>query len=344
MNLLSVAAVLIVLAAAHAIATPGSRLGSGLKASFLHDRTRDNDKKDVSVLAASAAKKSEVSLNPFDLCLCGSFATALGDFLMHPIDTIKIVQQSGKNTGGLFQVAGQIFKESGLAGFYPGVTAYVIGDGLSGAVKFASFEVGKKWLEARTDESKHGVVQFICAAGAMLACSFILVPGEVIKCRLQAGTIDSMLGGIVQIVKDEGIGGLYQGYFSTLVRDVPYTMLELGLYENIKSAIQRYNAKKKSSDALSQADELVAAAVTGGVTGFVTTPLDVIKTKLMLTEGGSLGVMGTLMDTYKAGGVDALFVGVAARVSWILPFTAFYLPVYDMLKRRLLEYKQQQQQ
>lgn len=332
---------LALLSLSHGIVTPGSRLGSGLAS---RGNRHDRGDKDVNVLAASAAKKKEVSLNPFDLCLCGSFATALGDFLMHPIDTIKIVQQSGKNTGGIFQVARQIFKESGVGGFYPGVAAYVIGDGLSGAVKFASFEVGKKWLEERTDESQHGMVQFICAAGAMLACSFILVPGEVIKCRLQAGTIDSMLGGIVQIVKDEGIGGLYQGYFSTLVRDVPYTMLELGLYENIKSAIQRFNQKNKNSNSLSQADELVAAAVTGGVTGFVTTPLDVIKTKLMLQEGGAaIGVMGTLMDTYKTGGMDSLFVGVAARVSWILPFTAFYLPVYDTMKRRLLQYKESQQ-
>ena len=74
-------------------------------------------------------------------------------------------------------------------------------------------------------------------------------------------------------------------------------------------------------------------------------PDDVVRAqaKLMLQEKGSLSVFGTLMDTYKAGGLDALFVGVAARVSWILPFTAFYLPVYDMTKRKLLEFKQGQQ-
>lgn len=33
---------------------------------------------------------------------------------------------------------------------------------------------------------------------------------------------------------------------------------------------------------LDQQDELLAAALTGGVTAFITTPLDVIKTKLMM--------------------------------------------------------------
>jgi hypothetical protein len=37
--------------------------------------------------------ESEVSLNAFDLCLCGAFATAFGDFVMHPVDTIKVSQQ-----------------------------------------------------------------------------------------------------------------------------------------------------------------------------------------------------------------------------------------------------------
>lgn len=36
----------------------------------------------------------EKTLSAFDLCLCGAFATVIGDFAMHPIDTIKIIQQS----------------------------------------------------------------------------------------------------------------------------------------------------------------------------------------------------------------------------------------------------------
>jgi hypothetical protein len=39
-------------------------------------------------------KKVEKALNAIDLCLCGAFATMFGDFVMHPIDTIKIIQQA----------------------------------------------------------------------------------------------------------------------------------------------------------------------------------------------------------------------------------------------------------
>ena len=33
-------------------------------------------------------------------------------------------------------------------------------------------------------------------------------------------------------------------------------------------------------------------------------------------------------------GINALFVGSAARVAWLLPFTTIYLGVYEICKRR----------
>lgn len=39
-------------------------------------------------------KSKSVYLNALELCLCGAIATIIGDFVMHPIDTIKITQQT----------------------------------------------------------------------------------------------------------------------------------------------------------------------------------------------------------------------------------------------------------
>ena len=43
----------------------------------------------------------------------------------------------------------------------------------------------------------------------------------------------SITQGIATIWRTEGLLGFYQGYFSICLRDVPFTMLELGLYENL---------------------------------------------------------------------------------------------------------------
>lgn len=303
---------------------------------------RSQQFKDTTVIAAASKSKdgavAEPVLNAFDLFLCGLFATALGDFIMHPIDTIKVTQQGATAAVGIIQTAKNIFAKGGIVGFYPGVIPYCTADGLSGAIKFASFELSKIFVEARVPLKFHPLMQFVCAAGAMLACSVVLVPGEVIKTRLQTGMVTSVLQGITQTLQQDGIGGLFAGYYATMLRDVPYTMLELGLYENIKSAIRKVQRR----DTLTQREELTAAAITGGFTGFITTPLDLVKTKLMMqsSSGGQYkNAFDALGSIYKAGGVSALFVGASARVAWLLPFTTIYLGIYELSKRQVLSIK-----
>mmetsp|Transcript_10984 Transcript_10984/g.17905 ORF Transcript_10984/g.17905 Transcript_10984/m.17905 type:complete len:355 (+) Transcript_10984:72-1136(+) len=282
-------------------------------------------------------QKRGMQLNAFELCLCGAFATLVGDFVMHPIDTIKVTQQTAVATLGFFAAIKQIFTTSGPLGFYQGIVPYLIGDGSSGAVKFAVFESSKKYLEAKLPERYHSGVQFLTAAIAMLACSVILVPGEVIKTRIQAAAGGSMMGVIAQTLKSEGVGGLFSGYYATLVRDVPYTMLELGVYENIKTFMRKLG---NNGGELSGKEELTAAAITGAVAAFFTTPLDLVKTKLMMQGVGGAaqysGVAGALASIYSEGGVSGLFVGATARIAWLVPFTTIYLGVYEASKRQFL--------
>jgi hypothetical protein len=93
---------------------------------------------------------------------------------------------------GLLSTAKDIIRLKGPLGLYQGVVPYLIGDGLSGAIKFATFELSKRFVEKKLPEKCHGASKFICAAFAMLVCSFVLVPAEVLKTRLQAGTVRSI--------------------------------------------------------------------------------------------------------------------------------------------------------
>jgi hypothetical protein len=83
-------------------------------------------KKDAKVVDIDV---SHIRLNAFELCLCGAFATAFGDIVMHPLDTIKVLQQAG---GGLsiLATARQIIATSGFFGLYQGVIPYCSADGL----------------------------------------------------------------------------------------------------------------------------------------------------------------------------------------------------------------------
>eukprot|EP01031_Cornospumella_fuschlensis_P024732 gene24732-29884_t len=323
--------------------------------------------------ASNTDAESKSQLTILDLALCGALATAFGDFVMHPLDTIKITQQTAAIPKSLLSTASDIVASKGLGGLYGGVVPYVLGDGMAGAVKFSVYEVVKKYVEDRVDEKYHKFTKFFCAVKvdifedarigesisllclsdvtsaeistflvnggslAMLASSFVLVPAEVVKTRLQAGSGSSIIGTVLAILGKEGAKGLYAGYFATLVRDLPYTILELGLYENIKALIQR----RPPHPPLLRApyDELSAAAITGGMVSLVTTPLDLVKTLMMMgTHDG--GVFATLSSIYQARGWAGVFTGWGARVGWLLPFTTIYLYVYEVLKRMAGRYRE----
>lgn len=51
---------------------------------------------------------------------------------------------------------------------------------------------------------------------------------------IQVGSLYTVFS---QVLKSDGIKGLFSGYYATLVRDVPYTMLELGNIEYITIVI-----------------------------------------------------------------------------------------------------------
>lgn len=96
--------------------------------------------------------------------------------------------------------------------------------------------------------------------------------------------------------------------------------------------------KKGNDENLS--DKIAVAAVTGAITGFVTTPFDCIKTKVVLDESGLYnGFIDCFTDTLSNQGVNSLFQGGTTRVVWVMIFTAIYLPTYDLIKRLMQKAK-----
>ena len=72
------------------------------------------------------------------VALAGGITSIVGNGLMHPVDTIKTIQQSD---GGLylsFIEAGRLlFHQSGIGGFYKGLNIYATCEALAGCIKFA---------------------------------------------------------------------------------------------------------------------------------------------------------------------------------------------------------------
>jgi hypothetical protein len=86
------------------------------------------------------------------------------------------------------------------------------------------------------------------------------------------GTVDAAR----TIYKVEGFSALFHGYKATLWRDLPFSALQFAFYEEFRDGAKRHIGSNNIGLPL----EIATAASAGGMAGVITTPLDVVKTRI----------------------------------------------------------------
>lgn len=95
------------------------------------------------------------------------------------------------------------------------------------------------------------------------------------------------------IIRTEGFSALFHGYKATLWRDLPFSALQFAFYEEERDWAKRYVGSGNIGLPL----EIATAASAGGMAGVITTPLDVVKTRIQ-TQHNDTG--STSPNTQKA--------------------------------------------
>lgn len=111
-------------------------------------------------------------------------------------------------------------------------------------------------------------------------------------------------------------GSLYRGYGITLMREVPFAMVQFPLYERLKIWWGDHQGHP-----VSPLQAAACGSITGGFAAGLTTPLDVLKTRLMLGKDKHGRVYHNAVDVLKRTvaeeGFPTLMSGVQPRVFWI---------------------------
>ena len=106
------------------------------------------------------------------------------------------------------------------------------------------------------------------------------VPVEVVKQRRQAGDLRPSLVVANQAWRRDGLQGLYRGGLTTLAREVPFSLIQFPLWELLKANLEEHRGRPSTP-----IESSACGALGGVVAGAVTTPLDVVKTRMMLNTG-----------------------------------------------------------
>lgn len=157
----------------------------------------------------------------------------------------------------------------------------------------------------------------------------VRVPAEVIKQRAQASKqFSSSLQSLKYILANkhgEGvIRGLYRGWGATIFREIPFTVIQFPLYEALKLNWAQWQNKDK----VAPWQGAVCGSMAGGVAAASTTPLDVIKTRIMLNES-KVGIVSIVKGIVKEEGWKGFTAGIGPRTMWISAGGAIFLGVYE---------------
>ncbi|QSZ35909.1 hypothetical protein DSL72_007031 [Monilinia vaccinii-corymbosi] len=266
--------------------------------------------------------------------LAGALAGTTVDLTLFPLDTLKTRLQSSVG----FLASG------GFTGVYRGVGSAIIGSAPGAALFFCTYEATKTALARRRDASgahvsaRGSVIEHMVAAslGEVAACA-VRVPTEVIKQRAQAGQYSSSLLTLQAILgqyKHIGITGvwreLYRGWSVTIMREVPFTIIQFPLWESMKA----YRKRGSGRDTVSAVESGLMGSLAGAVAAGATTPLDVLKTRMMLgKEKKPMRVL--LKEIIARDGPKAFFAGIGPRVMWISIGGAIFLGSYQWAYNKL---------
>ncbi|EPQ27821.1 uncharacterized protein PFL1_04566 [Pseudozyma flocculosa PF-1] len=290
--------------------------------------------------------------------MAGALSGLTVDLLFYPIDTIKTRLQSSQG----FLAAG------GFKGVYRGLGSTAVGSAPGASVFFTTYESMKPTLRRLAPDvfGERGSLgpaglHMASASIAETAACLIRVPTEVVKSRQQTssyGAKTSTAQAFRMVFKESGFRGYYRGFAGTVGREIPFTCIQFPLYERLKLEMSRSSLLGHDADSGVSNEKRVrdlptwqagiAGSIAGAIAAGLTTPLDVVKTRIMLhrdvgavadnAAGGGAGglprgvntrILPTLTHIFRTEGVKALFSGFVPRTMWIGLGGAVFLGTFD---------------
>jgi len=119
------------------------------------------------------------------------------------------------------------------------------------------------------------------------------------------GRGDRIRHSLTEILKSKGITGFYTGLQSTLIRDILFSAIQLPLFEKLRED-NFFNLAPTPAASLS-------GALAAAVAGFISCPLDVIKTREMTQDFKLSKTEALIKQIYSEYGVKGFFRGVGFR-------------------------------
>lgn len=247
--------------------------------------------------------------SPFSLALlAGGCAGTSVDVALYPLDTLRTRMQAEEG----------FWKAGGFRGVYRGLLGAAIGSAPGAAAFFSTYETMKSVIKKNSSGSEHWTHHSAASSCGEVAACVIRVPTNIITQNMQVGNYTTLTEAVTGTMRNGGIGGFYNGFLTTVAREIPFAFIQFPIYEQFKKSWSAYQGHETNP-----VQGAACGSAAGAFAGAVTTPLDVAKTRIMIekpVEGQPKkysGTYKTLATIAREEGTSSLFKGLAPRVTWI---------------------------
>ncbi|GMH29711.1 hypothetical protein Nepgr_031554 [Nepenthes gracilis] len=276
--------------------------------------------------------------------------------LLHPTAVVKTRMQvagSGFSHMRGVSVFAHILKNDGIPGIFRGFGTSAIGSLPGRVLALTSLEISKDIMLKYTERfnmeeaTRLGIANGVAGMLSNLVSCVYYVPLDVVCQRLMVqglpGTTvcNGPLDVVHNVIKAEGIRGLYRGFGLTAVTQTPASALWWGTYGSAQHIIWRSlgyrdDVEKKPSHFEMMAVQAVAGMVAGACSSVITTPIDTVKTRLQVLDNCGAGrpsVMKTTKALLQEDGWRGLYRGFGPRFLNMSLYGTTMIVTYELIKR-----------
>jgi solute carrier family 25 (mitochondrial aspartate/glutamate transporter), member 12/13 len=308
----------------------------------------------------------------FEHFALGAVAGGIGAAAVYPIDMVKTRLQNQRTTvsvtpatgataaataakdiavpyyNGAIDCARQIISKEGFRGLYRGLLPQLMGVAPEKAIKLTMNDMLRDAFTNKDKLSSNGhtdmylPLEILAGCGAGASQVMFTNPLEITKIRLQlqgetqqmfiqSGKTPPPMKTVFEISRELGFRGLYRGASACLARDVPFS----GIYFPAYAAAKKALVNEEEGEKLKPYHLLLAGAIAGVPAAYLSTPMDVIKTRLQVVARSGETTYDGIFDAWskisREEGPRALFKGALMRVIRSSPQFGITLMAYEYL-------------
>eukprot|EP00826_Nyctotherus_ovalis_P055149 TRINITY_DN7308_c0_g1_i2.p1 TRINITY_DN7308_c0_g1~~TRINITY_DN7308_c0_g1_i2.p1 ORF type:complete len:225 (+),score=13.84 TRINITY_DN7308_c0_g1_i2:69-743(+) len=182
-----------------------------------------------------------------ECAIAGGIGGIVGDIFPYPLDTLKTQLQASQEK----MTFRECLRDCGsLRSLFHGMDCAFSISFSTAAVFFVVYEPCVSWLTSCSNlfhtlgrserRSFNFGIYFASAALGEFVSLLVRNPLEVLKQNLQASSHPGVLKIVREVWKVRGIRGFYTGLFSSIVREIPFSCIQLPVYEFFLKQLSRF--------------------------------------------------------------------------------------------------------